>query len=67
MTDILGGDGLMSSLFTHGEEQLAEFGLARAACSPCERPTRRPRRQLLDFLTDDHTRSTIYGADDPLV
>lgn len=25
---MLGGDGLMSSLFTHGEEQLAELGLA---------------------------------------
>ena len=28
---ILAGDGLMSSLFTHGEEQLAELGLAAVA------------------------------------
>jgi spermidine synthase len=30
---ILGGDGLMSSLFTHGEEQLAQLGLAAAGGS----------------------------------
>jgi spermidine synthase len=33
---ILDGDGLMSSLFTHGEEQLAELGLAAAAIGPLD-------------------------------
>lgn len=33
---MLAGDGLMSSLFTHGEEQLAHLGLAAASSGPLD-------------------------------
>jgi spermidine synthase len=33
---ILAGDGLMSSLFTHGEEQVVQLGLAAAAAAPAK-------------------------------
>jgi hypothetical protein len=51
---ILADDGLMSSLFTHGEEQLAELGLAAVTAGSDCGDTRRRRRRTRARLHRPH-------------